>query len=155
LIHDIVIRQIELVAEDLESFKSGMHDAASLIAQRFRGDAGGPGREHRKARILEPALILEIVAEAGRDPVIARAFDALDRHIDGALGAWLALPREQGGLGLPDAQLPARVMILRSLFDGLKMRQAWHPQIDHDLLYEVMSIALRGLRFEDPGAARD
>lgn len=148
LIHGIVTRQIELMAEDLETFQSGMHDAASLIAERFREDAGGPDRNSRTSRMLEPALILEIVAESGRDPVIANAFDAFDRHIDNALGTWLARPREQGGQGIPAHELPARVLILRSLFDGLKMRQARHPQIDQALLYEALSIALRGLRVD-------
>lgn len=149
LIHGIVTRQIELMAEDLDSFQSGHRDdAAALIAERFREDAGGPGRDERQSRMLEPALILEIVAESGRDPVIASALDALDRHIDTALGTWLARPRDQGGKGVAAAQLAPRVLILRSLFDGLKMRQVRQPDIDPDLLREALSVALRGLRVE-------
>ena len=149
LIHGIVSRRIELMAEDLETFQSGAQDAAALIAERFREDADGSGRDTGRARMLEPALILEIVAESGRDPVIASAFEAFDRHIDAALGAWLARPREQGGQGVPPERLPARVLALRSLLDGLKMRQAHHPQIEPQLLYEALAITLRGLRIDD------
>ena len=98
--------------------------------------------------MLEPALILEIVAESGRDPVIASAFDALDHNIDAALGTWLARPRELGGKGISAEHLPPRVLILRSLLDGLKMRQVRHPDIDPALLREALSVALRGLRVE-------
>ena len=143
LIHGIVSRQIELMAEDLNTFQSGAQDAAALIAERFREDAGGPGRDTRRARMLEPALILEIVAESGRDPVIASAFDAFDRHIDTALGAWLSRPRDQGGQGVPPERLPARVLLLRSLLDGLKMRQAHRPDIDPALLRDALQFALR------------
>ena len=149
LIHGIVSRQIELMEEDLENFRTSADDAARLIAERFGEDAGGCGPERRPARMLEPALILEIVAESGRDPVIASAFEAFDRHIDAALATWLARPREQGGQGVPADQLPARVLALRSLLDGLKMRQAHHPQIEPQLLYEALAITLRGLRIDD------
>ena len=44
--------------------------------------------------------------------------------------------------------LPPRVLILRSLLDGLKMRQVRHPDIDPALLREALSVALRGLRVE-------
>lgn len=149
LIHGIVSRQIELMAEDLETFQAGSEDAAALIAERFREGACGTTGDGRRARMLEPALILEIVAESGRDPVIASAFEAFDRHIDAALGAWLARPREQGGQGVPADRLPARVLVLRSLLDGLKMRQAHHPDIDPGLLHEALRIALRGLRVDE------
>ena len=148
LIHGIVSRQIELMEEDLENFRTSADDAAKLIAERFGEDAGGCGPERRPARMLEPALILEIVAESGRDPVIASACDALDRHIDSALGAWLSRPRKQGGHGVPADELPARVLILRSLLDGLKMRQVRHPQMDLALLHQALSFAMNGLHAE-------
>lgn len=144
LIHGIVSRQIELMADDLDAIQNGGHQALDLIVERFREDVA-VNRDGAPARMLEPALILEIVAESGRDPVIADAFDALDRHVDEALAAWLARPREQGGYGVPEALLPARVLIVRSLFDGLKMRQARHPEMDFGLLREALDVALRGL----------
>ena len=134
LIHGIVSRQIELMEEDLENFRTSADDAAKLIAERFGEDAGGCGPERRPARMLEPALILEIVAESGRDPIIASALDTLDRHIDDALGDWLSRPLAQGGQGVPAQHLPARILILRSLLDGLKMRQARDPELDLAML---------------------
>lgn len=148
LIHGIVSRQLELMADDLETLGSGRRDTTDFIVERFREDASGAHAQGGTARMLEPALILEIVAECGRDPMIASAFDKLDRHVDAALGTWLARPREQGGMGVPAAQVPARVLVLRSLFDGLKMRQARHPKMDFDLLREALDIAIRGLRVD-------
>ena len=148
LILGIVSRQIELMEEDLENFRTSADDAARLIAERFGEDAGGCGPERRPARMLEPALILEIVAESGRDPVIASVFKTFDRHIDGALGAWLSRPRELGGHGVPPERLPARVLALRSVMDGLKMRQAHQPDIDPAVLQEALAVTLNSLRYD-------
>ena len=148
LIHGIVSRQIELMEEDLENFRTSADDAAKLIAERFGEDAGGCGPERRPARMLEPALILEIVAESGRDPVIASVFKTFDRHIDGALGALLSRPRELGGHGVPRERLPARVLALRSVMDGLKMRQAHQPDIDPVVLQEALAVILDSLRYD-------
>ncbi len=53
LIHGIVTRQIDLMAEDLEAFQSGAQDAAALIAERFRDVADDRGQdERRRARRL-------------------------------------------------------------------------------------------------------
>ena len=148
LIHGIVSRQIELMAEDLEMFKTSSRNAAGIIVDRFRKDAAVGDGAAAHTRLMEPALILEIVAESSRYPVIASAFDALDRHIDSALGAWLSRPRKQGGHGVPADELPARVLILRSLLDGLKMRQVRHPQMDLALLHQALSFAMNGLHAE-------
>ena len=148
LIHGIVSRQIELMEEDLENFRTSADDAARLIAERFGEDAGGCGPERRPARMLEPALILEIVAESGRDPVIASVFKTFDRHIDAALGTWLSRPRALGGQGVPPERLPARVLALRSVMDGLKMRQAHQPDIDPVVLQEALAVILDSLRYD-------
>ena len=123
-------------------------DSTVIIVDRFRKDAAVGDGAAAHTRLMEPALILEIVAESSRDPVIASAFDALDRHIDSALGAWLSRPRKQGGHGVPADELPARVLILRSLLDGLKMRQVRHPQMDLALLHQALSFAMNGLHAE-------
>ena len=146
LIHGIVSRQIEVMADDLEMFKSGNRDAAAFIVDRFREGTAVCITSASPAQMLEPALVLEIVAESGRDPIIASALDTLDRHIDDALGDWLSRPLAQGGQGVPAQHLPARILILRSLLDGLKMRQARHPDMDPDLLRAALDTALRGLR---------
>ena len=146
LIHGIVSRQIELMADDLDAFKSDERDAIDLIVDRFREGTAVCITGAAPAQLLEPALVLEIVAESGRDPIIANALDTLDRHIDDALGDWLSRPIEQGGLGVPGQHLPARILVMRSLLDGLKMRQARHPDMDPDLLRAALDTALRGLR---------
>ncbi|MCB1626200.1 MAG: TetR/AcrR family transcriptional regulator [Xanthomonadales bacterium] len=149
LIHGIVSRQIELIAEDLETFKSSASEAARHIAERFKEVVSSPKRRTTPSRLLEPALILEIVAESGRDPVIASALDELDTYVDKALSGWLALPQGDGDRGVPPDQLAARTLILRSLLDGLKMRQARYPELDEQLLHQALDIALHDLRRRD------
>ena len=146
LIHGIVSRQIELMAEDLEMFKTSSRNAAGIIVDRFRKDAAVGDGAAAHTRLMEPALILEIVAESSRDPVIAEALNLLDQRIDVGLGSWLARPDAAGGQGTPAALLPARKLILRALLDGLKMRQVRDPDLDPALLREALQDALPRLR---------
>ena len=96
---------------------------------------GGLGHGHSLPRLPRPAQpVSSIQRYLGR--------------IDDALGDWLSRPLAQGGQGVPAQHLPARILILRSLLDGLKMRQVRHPDIDPALLREALSVALRGLRVE-------
>ena len=80
---------------------------------------------------MDPALFLEMSAEATRDPTIADAVANFDRTIRADLTQWLA--RSTGGDGR-DAE--ARALMLVSLIEGLKVRQAREPTLDRELLAE-------------------
>lgn len=136
LIHGIVSRQVDLLAHDLEELESGVRDPVTTIVDSYREHADDEPRPATGQ--LDATLILEIVAESRRDPVIAEALALLDQRIDGSLGAWLARPRAQGGFGVSASALPARTLILRSVLDGLKMRQVREPELDVEVLREAI-----------------
>ena len=146
LIHGIVSRHLEWMAEDIETFKHGGRDPASLIVERFTEAGEANAGSDLPTRMLPPALVLEIVAESGRDPVIAAALDALDREVDAALGNLLERPPTEGGLDIPVERLPARILMLRCLLDGLIMRLAGRKAIDPVLTHEALTIAFRGMQ---------
>ncbi|MBE2212130.1 MAG: TetR/AcrR family transcriptional regulator [Xanthomonadaceae bacterium] len=148
LIHGIVSRQVELLADDFEEMESGARDPVDTIVDNYcacMADADDAGAAPHDA-LLDATLILEIVAESSRDPVIAEALNLLDQRIDVGLGSWLARPDAAGGQGTPAALLPARKLILRALLDGLKMRQVRDPDLDPALLREALQDALPRLR---------
>ncbi len=146
LIHGIVSRQVELLADDFEEMESGSRDPVDAIVENYRDSVAAAIDPQTASCHIDATLILEIVAESGRDPVIAEALDLLDRRINGGLGAWLARPVEQGGHGTPPELLPARTLILRALLDGLKMRQVRDPSLDPGLLREALADVLPRLR---------
>lgn len=134
LIHGIVSRQVELLADDLEALESGTRDPVDGIVENYeycvtrkREDASTPCH-------LDATLVLEIVAESSRDPVIAEALDLLDQRISHGLGQWLAQAAGQRGTQVAPELLQARTLILRALLDGLKMRQARDPELDLAML---------------------
>ncbi len=79
--------------------------------------------------VVNPALLLEIGAQATRDPQIAAALAASDRAAAEALGRWLAEITRSRGLDLGAADLRARGLALQCLFDGLAMRAVKHPEL--------------------------
>lgn len=146
LIHGIVSRQVELLADDFEDMESGTRDPVDAIVENYRDSVAIAGDPEAPSCHIDPTLVLEIVAESGRDPVIAEALGLLDQRIDGGLGSWLARPVAEGGHGTPPELLPARILILRALLDGLKMRQVRDPTLDPALLRAALQDVLPRLR---------
>ncbi|MGY0505901.1 TetR/AcrR family transcriptional regulator [Luteimonas sp. e5] len=143
LIHGIVGRQMELLADDIQRLECAAKDPISSFLDAFRErDA------ERDGHMLEPALVLEITAESSRDPVIAEAMQRFDARIDAALGQLLAMPREAGGFAVPREKLASRVLLMRALIDGLKSRQVREPELALDLLRDALTDALPRLMGE-------
>ena len=146
LIHGIVSRQVELLADDFEDMESCTRDPVDAIVENYGDSVAIAGDPEAPSCHIDPTLVLEIVAESGRDPVIAEALGLLDQRIDGGLGSWLARPVAEGGHGTPPELLPARILILRALLDGLKMRQVRDPTLDPALLRAALQDVLPRLR---------
>lgn len=85
-------------------------------------------------RGMNSALLLEISAEATRDPQIAAALDHYDTTLRTALVEWLARSRHSGGHELPVTIAPGRALMLQCLFEGLKLRETREPDLDRALL---------------------
>ena len=139
IIQGIVKQQLDLMAADLEARRGQLTDLPGLLLSY------GQCADSRGEKIgLEPALVLEIAAEASRDPLIAEAMQELDRTLQTRIQRWLATPVAEGGVGVAKAEVPARALALRLVIDGLKMRQAHEPDLDREVLRQALRIAVDG-----------
>ena len=140
IIQGIVKQQLALMAADLEARRGQLTDLPGLLLESYGQCADARGEKVG----LEPALVLEIAAEASRDPLIAEAMQELDRTLQTRIQRWLATPVAEGGVGVAKAEVPARALALRLVIDGLKMRQAHEPDLDRDVLRQALRIAVDG-----------
>jgi len=88
------------------------------------------------------ALVLEVMAEAARNPLVAqviRATDAEEREIRLDLFRRIAPP------GLSERELRARGEILSMVFEGMVMRGVNNPEADRAAISEVLRPILRYL----------
>ncbi len=126
----IVDRQLQLLREDIRLNRRV--DLAAEMTQNY-------GRScSNEARGMNAALLLEISAEATRDPQIAAALDRYDAAIRAALVDWLTRDTQTGGHGLPAAIAPERALLLQCLFEGLKLRETREPDLDRTLLSSAL-----------------
>ena len=140
IIQGIVKQQLALMAADLEARRGQLTDLPGLLLESYGQCADARGEKVG----LEPALVLEIAAEASRDPLIAEAMQELDRTLQTRIQRWLATPVAEGGVGVAKAEVPARALALRLVIDGLKMRQAHEPDLDREVLRQALRIAVDG-----------
>ena len=88
------------------------------------------------------ALVLEVLAEAARNPKVAaivRAADEQERALVRAMTARSRKP-EWG-----DAEFQARCEVIGLLFDGMVMRAVNHPDTDREALAKVVEATMRQL----------
>lgn len=130
IIQAIVDRQLELLREDIRLTRQ--IDLAEELSEGYGTGCVDGGR-----RISAP-LVLELSAEATRDPAIAASVRNFDTGLRQALQTWLARPKEEGGHALPAAITPARALILQMLFEGLRVRETREPDLDPDLLLAAL-----------------
>lgn len=117
----IVERQLELLRDDIKLNRK--IDLVEELATHY-------GRSFNKdGRGMNPALLLEISAEATRDPQVATALDRYDSTLRSALCKWLVELH-----GVPAAVAPARALMLQTLVEGLKLRETREPDLDRALL---------------------
>ncbi|QIK81691.1 TetR/AcrR family transcriptional regulator [Lysobacter sp. HDW10] len=122
----IVDRQLELLRNDIQLNRQV--DLAAEMADNY-------GRTRTlDSRGMNAALLLEMSAEATRDPQIAAALDHYDTTLRAALIDWLVRGKQTGGHELPADAARARALILQCLFEGLKLRETREPQLDRTLL---------------------
>jgi len=138
----IVRQQLEMLRGDLSLNRKV--DLAAEIAAHY-GTANAQ-REHG----MNAALLLEISAEATRDPAVAAALDEFDDTLRTGLIDWLSRPTGSGGQGLPATLAPRRALILQCLVEGLKVRETREPDLDRTLLatalHEVVPLLLAAPR---------
>lgn len=125
----IVEEQLVLLREEISL--NDRPDLPTLMAENY-------ARTCNQRRGMNAALLLEISAEATRDPQIAAALDDYDAEVRRALCDWLARAPEARGHGLPESIAPQRALVLQCLFEGLKLRETREPGLDRELLLAAL-----------------
>lgn len=129
----IVQRQLELLLGDMK-----LNRQVDLVDEMIGSYGRGCGSDAHGARGMNPALLLEMSAEATRDPDIAAALNSFDTALRGALVAWLSDTTQNGGHQLPLEMAPSRALLVQLLFEGLKVRETREPDLDRALLTKAL-----------------
>jgi len=134
----IIERQLRDAHESLSREGPASDLAADLLAL-FRG------WQARDPRVMNAALYLEMSAEGTRDPQVATAIRQADAQLHEDLKAWIARPREQGGLGLPADRAASRAVMLQSFVRGLAVNAVRTPELDAALVRLAIEDFVRSL----------
>lgn len=134
----IIERQLRDAHESLSREGPASDLAADLLAL-FRG------WQARDPQVMNAALYLEMSAEGTRDPQVAEAIRQADAQLHEDLKAWIARPREQGGLGLPADRAAARAVMLQSFVRGLAVNAVRTPGLDPALVSRAIEDFVRAL----------
>jgi AcrR family transcriptional regulator len=131
----IIRRQLEGARRDIATLRSDT-DFVSLVSDLFaRWQNDDP-------ELVSPALMLDMTAEASRDPQIAQALADSDEVTGRDFNAWLTQTARSQGLELTTADVSARTFALRCLIGGLAIRAIQEPHIDRAALERALRLVL-------------
>jgi AcrR family transcriptional regulator len=88
------------------------------------------------------ALVLEVLAEAARNPKVAAIVRAADEQERALVRGMTARSRKPEWT---DAEFQARCEVIGMLFDGMVMRAVNHPDTDREALAQVVEATMRQL----------
>jgi AcrR family transcriptional regulator len=139
----IVERQLEGKRHMIRAMQSTEQLVDNLVRAfeewRSRGNGGmGNGA-------MSVALILEMTAEATRNPQMAEALHRADALTHAEFEDWLCRPRSQGGVGMSKDVAARRAASIRLVIEGLLIRAAREPELKSDTLREVLEDVLTPL----------
>ncbi|MFC4761976.1 TetR/AcrR family transcriptional regulator [Dyella koreensis] len=125
----IIEQQTEIELEDIRALSASTDFTEALVEAFAIWSKPTPDM-----RMMNAALFLETSAEATRDPQVAEAIQHADDLCFAEFRAWLARPREQGGVGMTAALSERRSLVFLCMIEGLAVRAARDPSMDLDLL---------------------
>jgi AcrR family transcriptional regulator len=91
------------------------------------------------------ALRLEVLAEAGRNPLLAAVVQDADATRRQCIEVLLRAAQKQLGLDADSESLQARAAALATIFDGLIVRAVRDPDMDRKALAQVVRLLTRTL----------
>ncbi len=138
IVRAIIEEQLEKIRADIATLSADSDLAQRTLAHVDLWRAADP-------HIVNPALVLEMSAEATRDPTIAQAIGTSDRQTKAALVDWLSRPPAAGGLGLDRETAASRALLMQCLFDGLAVRTVREPGLDRGELERAIRDFFGGL----------
>nr|WP_246263320.1 TetR/AcrR family transcriptional regulator [Caulobacter soli] len=136
IIAAIVDQHLAELRETFDQLQSRPGSAADLIADHV---------PQMLAERLDPyraGLVLEVAAEAARNPKIAEILRAADAQERALCRAILARDRKPGW---SDAEFEARSDLLRILVDGLTFRAVNQPDLDRTALASAIRMTIHNL----------
>ena len=136
IIAAIVDEHLVELRETFDQLQGEPGSAADLIADRL------PEILAEKLDLSRAALVLEVLAEAARNPKIAAILRAADLEERGLCRSILARDRKPAW---SDAEFEARCDLLRVLFDGLIFRAVNQPDVDRAALASVIRTTIHNL----------
>lgn len=138
IIAALVQRHMEHVSKLIDDL-DGQDDPLQALLDGIEGSL----REHCEASAS--GLLIEIHAEATRNPAIARIVEESDAHGRALMRAILVKGRQKHGLSCDEALLAGRIDVICALFEGLHMRPLCHPQRDEAQAISALRLALTPL----------
>ena len=122
----IIERQLKVRRERIAALP-GRENLVERMVEAFRElTASRPETEGG----INPALYLDMSAEATRVPAVAAAIAASDRLTQADFRAWLERPKAAGGMGLAPAEAQVQGLLLQVFFEGMIVRAAREPGLD-------------------------
>jgi AcrR family transcriptional regulator len=135
IILEIIERQLEEARADIATLRSDT-DLVSLVGDLFaRWRSDDP-------QLMNPALMLEMTAEASRDPQIAQALANADRTTGAEFTAWLVQTARNEGREPAPGEVSARAFALRCVIGGLALRAIREPDIDPAVMEQGLKLVL-------------
>lgn len=143
----IIERQLQDKRAGIAALRSDT-DMVPLVMELIRG------WQRRDPEGMNPALFLEMSAQASRDPQIAEALASADRVGRGDFHAWLKqLARNKSPAPARPGALPsvqARALALQCFIEGMAIRAVREPELDSSLIRECVQFILpQILSFQD------
>ena len=133
----IVDRQIELLVQDIKS--TAQFDLPLELSKNYGVHSPRDGRG------LSAALMLEMSAEATRDPEIAQALHHFDDTLRQAIVDDLIESDDSKHADLSVEAAKRRALMLQCLIEGLKVRETREPHLDREQLHLALKEALPAL----------
>lgn len=143
IISDIVARDVERSVTLTAEMRSATDVKSAMIERAI------DGVEHN----LDPVsagLQLEIVAEAARNPHIAKIVSAADQLCRDSLAATIRTHRQAAGHQDSEGTIAGMVEALAAMFEGLRIRTIRNPGLDRDILVQMFRRMIHDLLTRTP-----
>lgn len=132
----IILAIIEGQLEDSRQGIAALHAGTEMVALFGEVFARWASRDET---IVNPALLLEMSAQATRDPQIAEALAASDRVTREDFAGWLKAAAVGRGAPPPDDEtVRRRAFLAQCVFEGLAVRAARDPSMDPAFVTESL-----------------
>lgn len=136
----IVLAIVERQLEEKRAFIRRLQSIEQLVDMLV-----GKFDESRDEDEFAVALMLEMSAEATRNPQIAAALRRADELTRQEFEDWLTRSREQGGAGIAAPLAARRSVAIRMVIEGLLFRVAREPDLDRTVLRAALEDVLQPL----------